>query len=321
MGYRIRDGETVSEAIKRITLEQIDRAQDRLLLKGRNKERAVHEARVCFKKIRAMLRLARGVLGEEIFRAENAEYRDLGRRLSTSRDTAVVAGALEEMIRQFNKPTGEPDVKWLRRRLRRARVEQQLDKKHVLTGVAHTLTSARRRVATWPAGDETFVALSLGLRRVYKNGREGLWSARAQPTAENLHEWRKQVKYLLYQVTLLNAMWPRVLDALARELNKLADCLSENHDLVLLRRSATEEAQLVNEREDMNRLIALIENRRAALESRAFALGARIYAERSGAFVGRLQSYWECWRPYSESETPVNVSEIGVVDASSPSGK
>jgi len=53
---------------------------------------------------------------------------------------------------------------------------------------------------------------------------------------------RKQVKYLWYQVCILNPMWPKPLDILAEELSKLADYPSEDHDLAMLSRSAIEQA-------------------------------------------------------------------------------
>lgn len=35
--------------------------------------------------------------------------------------------------------------------------------------------------------------------------------AQAKPSVENLHEWRKRVKDLWYQVRLLTPLWPGML--------------------------------------------------------------------------------------------------------------
>src|SRR5215468_6999198 len=110
MGFRIKECEQVPVAIKRIALDQIDRSLDRLELKTRNKARAVHEARVCFKKIRAVLRLIYGEIGREIFKLENTAYRDAGRLLSSARDTDVVADTLEELAHEFGKELADPDI-------------------------------------------------------------------------------------------------------------------------------------------------------------------------------------------------------------------
>ena len=301
MGYRFKENESTPDGIKRISLEQIDLAHERLSLKTRNRDRAVHEARVCFKKIRAVLRLVYGELGRDIFRLENREYRDAGRQLSKARVTAVVAGTLEELVRHFNKQLVEPDIKTLRKRLRRAKAEQHIDKKQTLQ-VAEALSSARQRVETWPINKDGFSVLRAGLRRVDKRGRARFELARVARTTDNLHEWRKQVKYLWYQVCILNPMWPKPLDVLAHELSKLADYLSEDHDLALLSRTAIEQAQALGDPGEVEKLILLVDQRRILLQAKAAALGARIYAEKPKAFVNRMQAQWEAWRPMSTIE-------------------
>jgi CHAD domain-containing protein len=302
MGYRLKETEPVPDGIKRISLEQIDRALDRLSVKTRNRDRAVHEARVCFKKIRSVLRLVYGELGRATFQLENREYQDLGRKLAKTRDTTVVAGTLEELVRDFNKELAQSDVKALRKRLRRSKADQQNYRKKTLSDVAEGLSSIRQRVETWPIKNDGFPALSTGLKRVYKRGRAGFELARLERTTENLHEWRKQVKYLWYQVCVLNPMWPQPLDILADELNKLADFLSEDHDLAMLSRTAIEQAQALGDPAEVEKLILLIDQRRILLQTKAAAVGARIYAEKPKSFVNRMQVYWETWRPASDIE-------------------
>src|SRR5262245_6425695 len=171
MGYRLKESETVSEGIQRIALDQIDSVVDRLSLRTRNKDRAVHDARVSFKKIRALLRLVYGELGRDIFKLENSQYRDAGRRLAATRDTTVVALTLEELVHDFDKQLADPDIKTLRKRLRRSRAVQQTDRKQILLQVSESLSAARVRVDKWPFTHDGFPALRDGLRRAYKRGR------------------------------------------------------------------------------------------------------------------------------------------------------
>ncbi len=155
---------------------------------------------------------------------------------------------------------------------------------------------------TWPIKRDGFSALYKGLKRVYKRGRSAFELARIERTTENLHEWRKQVKYLWYQVCVLNPMWPKPLDILADELSTLADHLSEDHDLALLTRNAIEQAEALGDPAEVEKLILLIDQRRILLQTKAAAVGARIYAEKPKSFVNRMQGYWEAWRPTSDIE-------------------
>ena len=70
--YCLQAKETISAGIKRMVWEQTDRAIGQLTEgTGENRNNAVHDARKCFKKIRSILRLIRGEIGEDVFRREN----------------------------------------------------------------------------------------------------------------------------------------------------------------------------------------------------------------------------------------------------------
>jgi len=295
MAYRLRDSEPLPDGIRRIVLEQIDRALERLKPKTRNKDRAIHEGRVCFKKVRSVLRLVSCEIGADLFRLENAEYRDMGRKLSVVRDTAVVAETLETLLQHSSRNFAGADLKSLRKRLGLSRVEQHVDRNEVLVQVADVLHSARNRVESWPLEGNNFSVLGTGLRRVYKQGLESFEAVRRSPSSEGFHQWRKQVKYLLYEINVLNPLWPKMLDVLARELSRLSDYLSEDHDLALLRERALEQSKALGDVTEIEGLVRLIDNRRARLEARATALGGRLYSEKPNAFRERFQSYWDVW--------------------------
>ena len=57
---------------------------------------------------------------------------------------------------------------------------------------------------------------SKGVKRVYRQGRKAFDQVKAEATVENLHEWRKQVKYLRHQLELLAPTWPKVVGELAK---------------------------------------------------------------------------------------------------------
>src|SRR5215471_16704335 len=101
MGFRFEANETVPDGLKRIPLEQSRKAIDKLKVHHVNRDEAIHDARVRFKKIRAVLRLARGGIDEDIYQKENARYRDAGRRLSTVRDTAAMIEIIDKLSERF----------------------------------------------------------------------------------------------------------------------------------------------------------------------------------------------------------------------------
>jgi len=309
MGFRLKDDESVPEGIRRIAHDQIDRSLDQLQPKTRNKQRAIHEARVCFKKIRAVLRLIYGELGPETYRDENTFYRDVGRQLSSARDTAVVADTLEELVDESHKYLDEPGIKLLRKRLRRLRADKLGNGNQMLPKLTDELKVALLRVEEWPIINDNFDALGFGLKKVYKRGHRFYARTRIEGSVENFHEWRKQVKYLLYQISVLNPIWPKPMDTMAGELKKIADYLSEDHDLAVLRERAVHQAETLPDSSDISKLVVLINHRRLQLQYKACLLGSRVFAEKPKAFASRLEAYWHAWRQ-AEAREPAGEEQL-----------
>jgi CHAD domain-containing protein len=85
---------------ERVALEQLDKALEHTKAKTKLDE-AVHDVRVCFKKLRGLIRLVRDELGDKQYKRENIFYRDLNRRLSKVRDTAALTEILTRLEERF----------------------------------------------------------------------------------------------------------------------------------------------------------------------------------------------------------------------------
>jgi CHAD domain-containing protein len=290
--------EAVPAGIKRIALEQINEALVQLTDSNGNLDEAVHDARTCCKKLRAVLRLVRNEIGKKIYKRENVLYRDAGRRLSALRDSAVKLETLDKLVERCGDPSILDAIACTREGLAseyRTAVQDTLDEQP-MAKVTTALREARSHVGTWPIEHDDFSALCGGLRRVYKRGRRRLADARARSNDENLHEWRKQVKYLWYHIRILRPSWSDMLGELARSLHDLSNILGEDHDLAELRRVLPRWLHIGSEGSESHVLTSLIDQRRAELQSAAWPLGQRIYVEKPAAFVDRLAGYWQIWR-------------------------
>jgi CHAD domain-containing protein len=281
--YRLKDDEPLPEEIRRVARGRINHAIDELRGKtDSTPEEAVHEARTDMKKLRALLRLARGELGEDVFARENACFRDAARELAGARDSDVM---LETLV-ALALPSG---TGWELRKAIQADREQggPGDRADAARDAVAILKEARKRVDDWPLERDSFEAVAGGLERTYRRGRRAFEATRAEPSVEALHEWRKRAKENWYHHTLLRSLWPPVMAAAGDEAHELSDRLGDDHDLAVLASWASENADAAPE------LFEAVEHRRAKLQEEAFALGARVYAEKPSAFVGRLKRLWE----------------------------
>src|SRR6516164_7954568 len=119
MSYRLEDDESIPQALERMALEQLDKALDCTKAKTKLDE-AVHDTRVCFKKLRALIRLERDELGDKQYHRENVFYRDLNRKLSKVRDTAALTEILAKLEERFVKELAADAFQSTRKSLTRA---------------------------------------------------------------------------------------------------------------------------------------------------------------------------------------------------------
>jgi CHAD domain-containing protein len=295
--YRIDPGQPAPDEVRRIAIGRIRHALDEL--RGQSdstREEAVHEARKDMKKLRALLRLVRGELGERVFAAENASFRDIARELAGVRDADVMLATLTALEERYGELPGAG------RKLRPALVAHRFrtsagSLQPASKAAADALEEALERVAGWPLETDGFEAFEDGLGRVYRQGRRSFRAARKQPSPEHMHEWRKRVKDLWYHLLLLGESWKPVLSALADEAHELSDRLGDEHDLTVLREWAHRHTAELNGDDPVLRgFEVILQSRRQELQQEAFEFGARLYADKPSVFVAQLESWWEVAR-------------------------
>jgi hypothetical protein len=289
MSYRFRVRETVPAGIRRIALEQIDQALAQLTGPGDDPEGAVHNARTCFKRLRAVLRLVRNEIGADLYKQENALYRDAGRRLSAVWHSAARLRTLDRLVELCDDPSIRVAAAGTREKLEEAHrtTVRELLEGQLLAEVVTTLVEGRTHVDTWPIEHDDFSAFMGGLLRVYKRGRYRHASVSARFDDGNVHEWRKQVRYLWYHLRILRPCWSDVLLDFASSLHGLAGSLRDDRHLVELRSALGDEPFA---------LTGLIDRRRVELWPAVRSLGQRVYAKEPVLFAAQMADHWRAWR-------------------------
>ncbi len=294
--YRLTAGEQAGAGLRRAAHGRVDAALGRLRVDAKaDAATAVHDARKDLKKLRSLLRLVRDGLGERRYRVENDRYRDAARQLSPAREAEVNLATLAALRAQY--PAEAPAAEVLRQALERERgrlatAGGALDER-IAQATAEIVTGATQ-IDDWPLDGDDFELVRDGLERAYRRGRRGLRRVRDDPTAENVHDWRKRVKDLWYQLRLLQDAWPVVLKASAAEAHELADLLGDHHDLSVLAAAARDQAP---DDPGTDVLAVLTARRQAELLDAALQLGDRLYAEKPDRFARRIERYWQAWRP------------------------
>ncbi len=311
MAYRFEADEAVPEAIIRCAREQLDHAVGELSEgAGDDPVDAVHSARKAIKKERSLLRLARGAMSPQQRRHENHALRQAARGLSGVRDADVMIETVSDLSKRFAGQLPESAFGEVAGQLERSRDTPpgQTADSALHTRAVQELSAVRRRIDDWQLTDSGWSAIESGLMRSYRQGRKAFARAQRAPSLENLHTWRKRVKDLWYQERLLAPVCGPAVRGHAKEAHQLADLLGDDHDLGVLRQMLTRNQD--SPAVDLDAIVALIDHRRAELQTEAVHIGERIYAEKPKALRRRMRRSWNAGRAIAGAPVAQNPAEL-----------
>jgi len=289
--YRLKPKEGAAEGLRRVALGRARKAQDRLRAAGEDGAAdAIHGARKDLKKIRSVLRLARGGLGKKALRAENRRFRDAGRMLSESRDAEVKLQTLAQLRERSGEELPASQARAWEAALAadRARVQADAGGERAERAI-EAIAAGEARIAEWSLEPDCWRLLEPGLDRCYRQGRRALKAVRAERRDEDVHELRKRVKDLWYQQRLLVEAWPELLEPATEQAHRLADLLGDHHDLAVLAADLRARQDLELDCDAAGELIARHQDE---LLDEALALAERLYAEKAKCFRRRMRAYW-----------------------------
>jgi CYTH domain-containing protein/CHAD domain-containing protein len=322
MGYALRPDRRLQREVRRVAnerfggaIEQLDAAIDDTPDPA-DLEVIVHDVRKRCKASRGLARLIKPALGDG-FRTFDRMVRDAANELSALRDAHAVLGTLDTLL------ATRPDDHVLQEvRSRQAAVSvgashdvgSDLDVR--LATARAKLIEAQTMSQRWklPRGFDT---LEAGITATYRQGSSALRRVRSDPTDRRLHEWRKAVKYLWYQMQLVHDAAPSVLSSLVDELDRLAEALGDDHDLTVLVELLEAGSGNIHSPSEVGHVCELARQRQAMLRDFAVRSGATIYAERHRAFADRIGRYWQLGVDFGP-ECSLDASEPAVEPPTRP---
>ena len=102
MSFELRVVESIRKNIRRIARKQLDRVIELLTAeRPPSRDEVIHEVRVAFKKVRALLRLVRPEIGEKAYKEENSCLRDAARPLTEVRDAKILVDVLDGLVAHY----------------------------------------------------------------------------------------------------------------------------------------------------------------------------------------------------------------------------
>lgn len=288
MPFRFQaDDRSLTAALHRLANGELSAAIAQLPATGAPDAGSVHDIRKRIKKLRGLLRLLRP--GLRAYAAENAALRDAAQGLSSMRDSAVRLATFDTLVADPAGPL--------------AAFRQHLADEAQATAagpvpVAETralLLAVQARSAGWHLAGRDRAILTEGLATTRRRARKAMAVAKADPTIEAIHEWRKRAKDYWYQARLFTPVWPESIGPLAATASDLTEELGRHHDLAVLAdhiAALPPESLAAQAAPHLNDLILAAQR---TIEEQAFPQGARLFAGDPKAMAALWVDWWHTW--------------------------
>ncbi len=297
MGYVFDPVSAVRWEVRRVAGERLDDAIERLdaVIAGSAKvETAVHEVRKRCKETRGLARLAQPALGDD-FRPFDRTVRDAANQLSAMRDAHALLATLDNLLRAHDLDDRLEPVRDRQAALAAEATGAIEAGDERIVNARNLLDEARDRAEGWKLTGG-FDAIADGLTATYRRGRRALRTAQRDANDEHMHEWRKSVKHLWYQMRLLREASPSMIGPLIDQLDGLADALGDDHDLAVLVASLDADPDCYGTPDIVDHARRVARQQQLELRAAAFRTGTVIYTERPSEFSSRVTAYWRSTR-------------------------
>jgi CHAD domain-containing protein len=302
---RFKGDRPLKRSVRKIAQRLIDEGLDKLAVTAPSeRDEAIHDARKALKKIRSLLRLIRPAISKSDYRDENRRFRDAGLPLTQARDLKILIESFDAVVTECFPDGDVPENLQEVRRLASEQLSsehERLQSEGEVESISYHLKEARDDVRKWSRVPDRWRTLSRGLKATYRRTLDARDDAEKNQTAETCHEWRKQVRYLRYQLGFVRFLNPERLTALAGEVDRINKLLGAARDLTLLEKHLAEQFALDAALSD--HLKSVIVRRREEATGEACRLAEELFAASPEEFVNALKSDWKTAR------NPVAVEE------------
>lgn len=289
-------GEPLGAEVRRLLFAELSGAVRKLKSGDPPDDEAIYAARKSIKRLRSTLRLVRRGIGNDVFRAWNNRLRDASHTLGLARERAALLAIAEHLVSLATAPDG-PSRATAVRLVRLAGLHGEATADAVATAaaasdVAEDLDALCREVLPWRASADGKV-IETGLLTAYARGAKDLREGLETGDTETLHEARKRVVHLRYQLEAISSAWPRPIKAFLREAQELREVLGDFNDLTELVKAIEDPASPLHAVPRCGDWLALAAGECDRLKAAVRERGVLVFAEEPAAFAARHRAYWQ----------------------------
>lgn len=253
-----------------------------LLLKRSSEpdEEAVHDIRVFMKKARAAVRLLNSQIDDELFIKESVAYREIGRMMSSWRETSVLRKTLKILKKE------NPDL--FLRLAENEKIQSLLKKPEIKPEVSGEIklkieqiddlfNKATHRIRFYNLDKIDPQLLLKELERSYLLVSGCYLKCRINPKPSALHEFRKRAKDFLYQLYFFRPLNPVGIKLLEKKLDTLTQNLGKYNDLTQIIKIMDYKPGSQENSDTLDELIVVIRNKQEKYLLKVWPIAYKVF--------------------------------------------
>jgi CHAD domain-containing protein len=262
---------------------------------------SIHEMRRILKRVRAVIWLMEPDIGSYNCHRESAVYRDIGRRISTLRSLYVNQATVQKLRLEFPKKLAEGPLKRTELLLAEhyaVELKRALEEQDLIYYLKQDIEQALAGTEEMQVLHDDLHIPELALRMAFKSGRKRWRKVARKANSINIHELRKEVKNLQFQLQLLELYDPKGIHRRIEPLHRLAQLAGLEHDhyeLALFIRKHLPQEEFKKE------LLFRMNRKMAVIRKQMLPLARKVYGMKSKKFIAGIKLA----SPGSEEVQPV----------------
>lgn len=243
-------------------------------------DKAIHDVRVLMKKSRAAIKLAAPQLTQEYISRDLAALREVGKKMCLWRESCVLRKELKKFVRDFPDVLAEIGDNDKIARILSEPVKPENYSEYLKAELEEINTLLHKAVFRIRFESMSRLDPNLLLRELeqtYINVIDIYVKCRNNPRYQNLHEFRKRAKDLLYQLYFFRSLNPSGIKVLERKLNSMTQYLGKYNDLAQLIVSLEYEYSSQNALPAMDELVLRIREKQDRYLSRIWPQAFKLF--------------------------------------------
>lgn len=230
----VSPGKLQSDSVSKTADSILKELNNFIQVSDQNRVESVHQVRKKLKLFRAFLKLSKPCSNVDLYARANVSLRDKGRLFSDLRDSHVREIMLNEF---YHNPVYLSSQSSIRTLIDKNKVDQkQLEKdlisdQNVFRKLKNQLESDSELSVYINSVNATSNCLYKGLSTTYQKTHQTYYNAYLHSSPENMHEWRKRLKDLQYQLELLFTNIPVFLQETYHDVVEINDLLGRDQDV------------------------------------------------------------------------------------------